>query len=125
PVAELVSLPAPVLEEGEVERHVLFSRLLMALIDRYFNGNKHGRGGDYHGWREAQKEGGQLAGGDYLGHNIACLAVDAPGEVTDFDFNHNEVFNSSVEHAESRLVRRIFSLTQIYDNWATRAPGDP
>jgi pyrimidine deaminase RibD-like protein len=37
--------------------------------------------------------------------------------VIDFDFNHNSVFNSSVEHAESRLIRRVFSLAQLQDEW--------
>ena len=36
----------------------------------------------------------------------------------DFDFNHNEILQSSVEHAESRLVRRVFGLTQLFDGWA-------
>jgi tRNA(Arg) A34 adenosine deaminase TadA len=72
-------------------------------------------------WRDKQKRAkGGYVGGDYLGHNIACLAVDAEGEVIDFDFNHNEILSSSVEHAESRLIRRIFSLAQIGNGWATR-----
>jgi tRNA(Arg) A34 adenosine deaminase TadA len=124
-VRELVSLPAPALEAGEIDRHQIFSHLLLALVAHYFNGNKHGTACDYSGWRDQQRVNGQYPGGNYLGHNIACLAVDARGEPIDFDFNHNEVFNSSVEHAESRLVRRIFSLTQIYDNWATKGPKDP
>ncbi|HUD86782.1 MAG TPA: hypothetical protein VMR17_10020 [Xanthobacteraceae bacterium] len=55
----------------------------------------------------------------YLGHNIACVAVDGNGEIIDFDFNHNDFFRSSAEHAESRMVRRLFSLTNIFDNWKT------
>jgi tRNA(Arg) A34 adenosine deaminase TadA len=55
----------------------------------------------------------------YLGHNIACIAVDGNGRIIDFDFNHNAFFRSSAEHAESRLVRRLFSLTDIYDSWKT------
>jgi tRNA(Arg) A34 adenosine deaminase TadA len=58
-----------------------------------------------------------------LGHNIACIGVDGHGEVIDFDFNHNDIFSSSVEHAESRLVRRVFSLAQVYDDWQMRRPG--
>jgi len=53
----------------------------------------------------------------YLGHNIACIAVDGNGEIIDFEFNHNNFFRSSAEHAESRMVRRLFSLTDIFDNW--------
>jgi tRNA(Arg) A34 adenosine deaminase TadA len=60
---------------------------------------------------------GYYEGGSYLGHNIAAIAVDARGRVIDFDFNHNELFNSSVEHAESRLLRRLFSLTQLFESW--------
>jgi tRNA(Arg) A34 adenosine deaminase TadA len=56
----------------------------------------------------------------YLGHNIACIAVDGNGKIIDFDFNHNDFFRSSAEHAESRMVRRLFSLTSIFDNWKTR-----
>jgi tRNA(Arg) A34 adenosine deaminase TadA len=55
----------------------------------------------------------------YVGHNIACVAVDGNGEIIDFDFNHNDFFRSSTEHAESRMVRRLFSLTDIFDSWKT------
>jgi tRNA(Arg) A34 adenosine deaminase TadA len=55
----------------------------------------------------------------YLGHNIACLAVDGNGDIIDFEFNHNDFFRSSAEHAESRMVRRLFSLTDIFDGWRT------
>jgi tRNA(Arg) A34 adenosine deaminase TadA len=55
----------------------------------------------------------------YLGHNIACLAVDGNGEVIDFDFNHNDLFRSSAEHAEARIVRRLFSLSNLMDDWKT------
>jgi tRNA(Arg) A34 adenosine deaminase TadA len=44
------------------------------------------------------------------------------GEIIDFEFNHNDIFSSSAEHAEARLVRRIFNLNQIYDNWETHKP---
>jgi len=121
-VKDLVLLPVPALSDGEKERHTLYSVLLMALVAHYWNGNKNGLDGDYP-WRAKQKRpDGQYLGGDYLGHNIACLAVDGQGEVIDFDFNHNNLLNSSVEHAESRLIRRIFSLTQLYDGWAVRKP---
>jgi len=131
--------------EGVKERHRIYCRLLMALIRRFWNGNKSGPLGVYP-WRERQKEAGQDPraasfryrgdmdeSGDplrvrwdrYLGHNIACLAVDGNGEIIDFDFNHNDFFRSSAEHAESRMVRRLFSLTNIFDNWKTGAviPG--
>lgn len=125
PVCELATLDdARVFVEEERERYRLHSLLVMALIAANWNGNKRRNiladEGTYP-WRAKQLQAnGMYVGGDYLGHNIACVAVDGRGEVIDFDFNHNEVFNSSVEHAESRLVRRVFSLAQIYDGWATK-----
>ena len=124
------------------ERHRIYCYLLMKLIYRFWNGNKNGPFGIY-----PQRDGMQLAGpmpaqdaprlyrGDlnersdrdhvkwdrYLGHNIACIAVDGNGHIIDFDFNHNAFFRSSAEHAESRLVRRLFSLTDIFDSWKTGA----
>jgi tRNA(Arg) A34 adenosine deaminase TadA len=37
------------------------------------------------------------------------LELELKGEILGFDFNHNEIFNSSAEHAEARLLRRLFS----------------
>jgi tRNA(Arg) A34 adenosine deaminase TadA len=99
---------------------------VLALMREYYNGNKSGMRGIYR-FRPDQRlidfppEGEYLYDPtqSYLGHNIACIAVDGSGEVIDFEFNHNDVYNSSMEHAESRLVRRVFSLTQIYDEWYT------
>lgn len=122
-VQELATLRLPDLTDGEQERHRIFCMLVCALIAHYWNGNKRGREGDYGTWRKRQTD-GRYPGGDYLGHNIAAIAVDARGNVMDFDFNHNEIFNSSVEHAESRIVRRIFSLAQLNDGWATRKPEE-
>lgn len=125
PVRTLVSLPLPRFEATEIERHTLYCGLLSKLIVHYWNGNKRGKEGKYP-WRSAQLlKTGQYNGGDYLGHNIAALAVDANGFVIDFDFNHNELFSSSVEHAESRLIRRIFSLAQLNNGWATRGVMGP
>jgi tRNA(Arg) A34 adenosine deaminase TadA len=125
-------------EKGVRERHRIYSLLLMRLIERFWNGNKLGPVGKYPE-RASQVElplgndrfryHGDLgvAPGDsrrirwdrYLGHNIACLAVDGTGEIIDFEFNHNELFRSSAEHAEARLVRRIFSLADLFDHWNT------
>jgi tRNA(Arg) A34 adenosine deaminase TadA len=70
-------------------------------------------------------EGARVNWDRYLGHNIACIAVDGNGEIIDFEFNHNDFFRSSAEHAESRMVRRLFSLTDIRDSWKTGQPiGD-
>ncbi|MBY0455716.1 MAG: hypothetical protein K2V38_00100 [Gemmataceae bacterium] len=124
PVSEIVSITAPALKEEQIERHSLYCNLLMSLVASYWNGNKRGREGKYP-WREKQLRPDKYGylGGDYLGHNIAAIAVDAEGEVIDFDFNHNEIMNSSVEHAEARLVRRVFGLTGLYNGWALEDPS--
>ncbi|MBO0360823.1 hypothetical protein J0X19_22885 [Hymenobacter sp. BT186] len=123
-VQELVLLPVTEFEAGQRERHQLYSLLTMALVACYWNGNKYGQQGNYP-WRAKQRQPNQsgYVGGDYLGHNIASIAVDGQGEVIDFDFNHNEILASSVEHAESRLIRRVFSLTQLFDDWDTADSG--
>lgn len=116
--------------EEEKERHKIFSLLLMGLVCDKWNGNKYGEVGNYGEWREKQLIGDNgedefiYDGGSYLGHNIAALAVDGEGRIIDFDFNHNQVFDSTVEHAESRLVRRVFALNQIYDPWLALEQDD-
>jgi tRNA(Arg) A34 adenosine deaminase TadA len=116
------------------ERHRIYSYLLMKLIHRFWNGNKNGPVGSYpQRTQQLDAAGSNRYRGDinersdkshiswdrYLGHNIACVAVDGLGHIIDFDFNHNAFFRSSAEHAESRLVRRLFSLTDIFDSWKT------
>jgi len=126
PVHELVTVPQPTFTAEERERWRLFSLLAMSLVFEFWNGNKYGDHGEYP-WREQQRlPGGRYSGGTYLGHNIAAIAVDGDGRVIDFDFNHNKVFNSSVEHAESRLIRRVFSLAQLQEEWRpTLGPAPP
>ena len=130
-VSELCQLEEPpVLKPEQKERHRIYSYLLMAIIHHYWNGFKRGRHGEYP-WNETPKPTDPTwMHGDYRGHNIAALAVDADGHILDFDFNHNELFNSSAEHAEARLVRRLYSLAQISDSWtavppSTAAVGNP
>jgi tRNA(Arg) A34 adenosine deaminase TadA len=121
-VAELITLPLLSLSPAEQERHRIYSLMLMALVFHYWNGNKKGRLGTYPLNESSAVDNGKhrrFLEGDYLGHNIAAIAVDGDGHIIDFEFNHNALMNSSVEHAESRLVRRIFSLTQIHDSWNT------
>jgi tRNA(Arg) A34 adenosine deaminase TadA len=120
------------------ERHRIYCYLLMKLVARFWNGNKRGPLGRYplrteqmdraqtpptpHRYRGdmiADTGGVRVNWDRYVGHNIACIAVDGNGEIIDFDFNHNDFFRSSAEHAESRMVRRLFSLTNIFDNWKT------
>jgi tRNA(Arg) A34 adenosine deaminase TadA len=125
------------------ERHRIYCFLLMKLIHRFWNGNKRGPIGTYplrqqqidltQASRKPQRYRGEMAENPgplrvnwdrYLGHNIACLAVDGNGDIIDFDFNHNDFFRSSAEHAESRMVRRLFSLTDVFDGWKTKRTND-
>src|SRR5688572_12892301 len=123
PLRDFVTLDAAPVEPALAERHRIYSLLTLALLAAQWNGNKWRTPGDYGAWRTSQlatgaaADLGYYATGDYQGHNIAALAVDARGRVIDFDFNHNELFNSSVEHAESRLMRRLFSLAQVFESW--------
>lgn len=48
----------------------------------------------------------------YNGHNISSIIVDETGLIVDYAFNHNELFSSSLEHAESRAIRR--AMTNLY-----------
>lgn len=119
PVEKLAQYTPTELTPGDAERHTIYSLALMAITHHYWNGNKYGRGVLYPLNEPVNFSSSSLLAGDYNGHNIAALAVDADGSILDFDFNHNELFNSSVEHAESRLLRRLFSLTQINESWNT------
>ena len=116
PVSELTAAPLVCIVPGDAERHRIFSLMLMALVHHYWNGNKYGRKGTYP-LNEPEPDPilNPYAHADYFGHNIAAIAVDGDGDIIDFEFNHNEIFNSSTEHAESRLVRRIFNLARVYD----------
>lgn len=115
-VRELI-IPEPyIIDEGSKERHRLYSLLLMSITKFYWNGMKRGRNGEY---PLNPKKHGKYEFSDYLGHNITSLAVDGYGDVIDFEFNHNKLFNSSAEHAESRMVKRVYTLTQINDSWKT------
>ena len=124
PVSELVELEPLSIPAGQQQRDRIYLLLLMALVYHYRNGHKEGKAGRYpynenqhpESFQAGDSDGEHL-GGDYLGHNIAALAVEGDGRVIDFDFNHNELLNSSVEHAESRLIRRVFSLAHLHDTW--------
>lgn len=123
PVSDFATLPPPQIDPGMQERHYMYSLLLMSLMVKQWNGNKYGETGDYGVWRPNQELGTLPSGAKiyqgsrYLGHNIAALAVDGEGHIMDYDFNHNDIFDSTVEHAESRLVRRLFALNQVYVPW--------
>ncbi len=139
PLSTVATLPKTNLTDEQAERHRIYALGLMSLVRGNWNGNKRGMIGIYPGrerqkWqrlegdvflyrsREQPDDARQRLNSDYLGHNIACLAVDGDGDIIDFDFNHNDVFSSSVEHAESRLVRRVFSLTQLTEGWNLASP---
>jgi tRNA(Arg) A34 adenosine deaminase TadA len=131
PVSKLCELEEPAKPRPEEkERHRLYSYLLMAIVHYYWNGYKRGRRGAYP-WNDAPAaDDPSYLDGEYRGHNIAALAVDGTGRILDLDFNHNTLFNSSAEHAEARLVRRLYSLAQIGDAWSaapapTYALGNP
>jgi tRNA(Arg) A34 adenosine deaminase TadA len=97
--------------------------MLMALLYEYWNGNKKGRSERYeYPWNDFASPGKYLDA-DYQGHNIGAIAVDSDGRVIDFEFNHNRLFNSSAEHAEARLVRRVFGLAQLSDSWRPAVNG--
>jgi tRNA(Arg) A34 adenosine deaminase TadA len=89
----------------EQERHRIFCYLLFYLLNEHWNPYKYGLLGEYP-WVNRT----DAVRTSYVGHNIAAIAVSSNGRVIDFDFNHNELFNSSAEHAEARLLRRLFAL---------------
>lgn len=122
PVSELVALRPSAIGGEQQERHRLYALLLMALVYHYWNGSKRGRAGTYPLNASATPGGSNYFENDYLGHNIAALAVDAEGRIIDFEFNHNALFNSSAEHAEARLIRRVYSLTSVHDSWKVSLP---
>jgi len=126
----LRSLTAPNtdnLSEAEKERHLIYVGALASVIRHYWNGNKKGEDGVYPRNPSNTKWANHCPHlkEDYRGHNIAAFAVDHDGYIIDFDFNHNTLFDSSVEHAEARLVRRVFSLSQVQDSWNVASEDNP
>jgi tRNA(Arg) A34 adenosine deaminase TadA len=122
PLGAVASAPSLDLTDGHAERHRTYCLLLMALLAHHWTPLKHGRRGRYP-WCAAS-DGGPALLPEYLGHNIAALGVDGNGRVIDFEFNHNALFDSSAEHAEVRLVRRLYSLARVSDSWgATTVAG--
>lgn len=130
PVSALIAASPRIITEEEQERQKIYSLLLMSMVAYNWNGNKRGLPEDIKpspqkdygnnpllSTQEKPVKRGKFLANDYLGHNIAAFAVDRDGYVIDFDFNHNEIFNSSIQHAEARLLNRIFSLNQINDSW--------
>lgn len=122
PVSDLIRVDNTDMSAEESERHIIFGLLAMAIVADSWNGNKKGEFGDYPQRLRQRLPVGIYAGGTYFGHNIASLATDGRGAIIDFDFNHNDLFNSSAEHAEARLVRRIFNLNESYNHWQTVDP---
>lgn len=132
PVSELCTLAEPaVLDDETRERHRLCAYALMTITWHYWCGKKKGGRGEYPLNSVRGPDDPDFLDGDYRGHNIAALAVDRDGNVLDFEFNHNELLRSSAEHAEARLVRRLYSLAQIREatpvtpGAPSRPPADP
>lgn len=130
PVSNLVAESPRAIPDEEKERQRIYSLLLMSVVALNWNGNKRGLKDsikpsptkDYGlnpllSTPEKPVSRGRQLANDYLGHNIAAIAVDRDGYIIDFEFNHNEIFNSSTQHAEARLLNRVFSLNQIHDSW--------
>lgn len=115
-ISELVAVPPLEAEDGMVERHRIFLLLLASLVHHYWCGNKVGDEEYPLNPAPGKYPDAKYLEAEYKGHNIAALAVDGAGTPIDFEFNHNHLFNSSVEHAESRLVRRLFALVQGWDS---------
>lgn len=116
PLGAVATLPALSLPDGHAERHRIYCLLLMALLAHHWTPLKRGRRGRYP-W--CATPAAEVAFHDeYLGHNIAALGVDGNGRILDFEFNHNAIFDSSAEHAEVRLVRRLYSLAHVSDSWS-------
>ncbi|HWB05107.1 MAG TPA: deaminase [Verrucomicrobiales bacterium] len=124
-VSRLATLTPKPISDALKERHRLYSLGLMAITHHYWNGLKKGRDGEYPWNPNPATAGGAYLRDDYRGHNIAAYAVDRRGFIIDFEFNHNKLLNSSAEHAEARLVRRIYGLTQISDSWDVNSPTQP
>ncbi len=116
-VIDLMSRPPVEFTDAEMERQQIYSSLLFAITAYYFNGNKYGDNNQY------PISPSDLISDAYYGHNIGALAVNKVGEIIDFEFNHNRLFNSSVEHAEARLIKRVFSLSQIDSTWGENTQG--
>lgn len=51
---------------------------------------------------------------NYVGHNIASLAVNEFGEIVHSAFNHNSLFCSTTEHAEARLVDQLYTSPALH-----------
>jgi tRNA(Arg) A34 adenosine deaminase TadA len=130
PLSCLLSNPPPEFTAAEAERHRIYALLCLALVYVYHNGNKAGARDRVYPRRENQRrddgtyEGDKKDGDRYIGHNIAAIAVDATGHVMDFSFNHNKIFSSSTEHAEARLIRRLFQLNSVQDSWVVKTLPD-
>ncbi|KWV91768.1 deaminase [Erythrobacter sp. YT30] len=127
PLEDLIKPSHSKLSRGEKERHRIYSGALAEIIENYWCGTKYGVKGEYplNPRRSQWDDNCPHLEDEYRGHNIAALAVDHDGYIIDFDFNHNQIFDSSVEHAEARLIKRVFSLTQLQDSWNVASADNP
>lgn len=107
-IAATVELPDSRPQDTEAE---LYLAALARITCHWWNPFKYGPNGSYFGVPDIGK------GRSYVGHNIAALAVGDDGRIIDFEMNHNEIFRSSAEHAEARLVRRLYQLANVHLTW--------
>lgn len=127
PVSQLCEVTVPPPAQADEwpqwqERHRLYLHLLCSLGWVYWCGYKDGRDGTYP-WNDTPQPGDpQWLSMDYRGHNILAVAVDQQGRLIDFDFNHNTLFNSSAQHAEARLVKRLYGLASVGAAWGLTDP---
>jgi len=106
PMASLQKM-ADELSPGARERRTVFAHLAGALACANFNHRKYGVEGRYPRSLAAAAASERVE--SYAGHNVCALAVDKDGRVADFAFNHNALFGSPVEHAESRLMKQLLA----------------
>ena len=106
PMASLQKM-ADELSPGARERRTVFAHLAGALACRAFNHRKYGVEGRYPRSLAAAAASQRVE--SYAGHNVCAIAIDRDGRVADFAFNHNALFGSPVEHAESRLMKQLLA----------------
>ena len=118
------------LSESQRNRRHEFCLFLMATLSKNYNQNKFGIVGVYNLGRERSGHYTRvdddnsvnvygLEDGEYRGHNIAAMAIyeidsESP-RILEICFNHVKLFDSTSEHAEERLVDRLFQCRGSYN----------
>lgn len=102
PLSVLLDDPAIDLSEADKERHNIFVLLTLALVYDHWCIQRNDK--DVVAEYAAIAPGRRF--GEYVGHNIGALLVNADNRIVTYAFNNNYLFNNSTEHAETRLVRK-------------------